>query len=87
MQFSIIALFSLAALASASPHGKSPESRAWTRWGDGNRWLTWTGTGLKARQAATAGPTVQQPAMTDQSGNVVSFDTAKVYKAGEDQAV
>lgn len=34
--------------------------------------------------AAGGGPTVQQPAMTDQSGNVVSFDAANVYLAGVD---
>ncbi|KAL2107652.1 hypothetical protein VUR80DRAFT_4961 [Thermomyces stellatus] len=74
MQFSVVALLSLAALALGSP----ASSKA----------------GLKSRQQAGAGagaggaaggqPTVQQPAMTDQNGNVVNFDSANVYLAGQD---
>ncbi|SPO01381.1 uncharacterized protein DNG_04057 [Cephalotrichum gorgonifer] len=66
MQFSVVAILSLAAVALGSP----------------NR--------LRARQAPAnpaaiqGGPTVQEAAMTDRSGNIVPFDSKNVYLAGVD---
>lgn len=38
-------------------------------------------TGKVPRQEASTQPDTSVPAMTDKDGNVVSFDSTKVYKA------
>lgn len=45
--------------------------------------LTGTLTGKVPRQAATQ-PDTSVPAMTDKDGNVVNFDSTKVYKAASE---
>lgn len=72
MQLSIFALAAFAAVALANPL-HAPRAA------------------IRARQqppsnpnAITTGPAVNQPAMTDRNGNVISFDSAKVYLAAKE---
>ncbi|PKS07132.1 hypothetical protein jhhlp_005732 [Lomentospora prolificans] len=72
MQLSIFAVAAFAAVALANPLA-APKAA------------------LRARQQAptnpnaiTSGPAVNQPAMTDRNGNVINFDSNKVYLAAKE---
>lgn len=73
MQLSIFAVAAFAAVALANPLA-APKAA------------------IRARQqqqptnpnAITTGPAVNQPAMTDRNGNVVNFETSKVYLAAKE---
>ncbi|CAI4214661.1 unnamed protein product [Parascedosporium putredinis] len=83
MQLSIFALAAFAAVALANP-STLPGPRSWVV-------LLESLGPIRARQqppsnpnAITTGPAVNQPAMTDRNGNVISFDSAKVYLAAKE---